>query len=81
MFAGWRAGAARASELRTLLAHAAGARAARYTSAAFAAWRAFLMHRVAKRMKALSALLHAERAVTHRTLRAWQDRLLVWRAK
>jgi hypothetical protein len=41
-------------------------------------WRDHLAARVAKRMKALSALLHWERAMLRKAWVAWRDRQSAW---
>jgi len=77
----WHQVASRQALLQGLLSDALAARKQQRLAAYMGAWRAWLVHKVSKRMKALSALLHWERSLTRRAVSEWMQRTAEWRGK
>jgi hypothetical protein len=75
----WHAAAARSAVTRQLLAGFLHQQQQRHIALHFHAWRRYLKLRVAKRMNALSALLHWEQGLLRKGLVVWMQRTLVWR--
>lgn len=75
----WHTTAARSAVTWQLLAGFLQQQRQRQLGAHFNTWRRCLELRVAKRMNALSALLHWEQALLHKGLLVWMQRTLVWR--
>jgi hypothetical protein len=75
----WHTVAARCAVTRQLLTGFLQQQQARQLDVHFGAWRRFLKLRVAKRMNALSALLHWEQSLLRKGLLVWMQRTLVWR--
>lgn len=75
----WHISAARSTVTRQLLAGFLHQQHQRQLAAHFGAWRQYLKRRVAKRMNALSALLHWEQGLLRKGLLVWVQRTLAWR--
>jgi hypothetical protein len=75
----WHTIAARSAVTRQLLASFLQQQQLRHLAVHFDAWRRYLKLRVAKRMNALSALLHWEQGLLCKGLTVWVQRTLVWR--
>jgi hypothetical protein len=75
----WHTVAACSAVTRQLLTGFLQQQQARQLCVHFDAWHRYLKLRVAKRMNALSALLHWEKSLLRKGLLVWMQRTLVWR--
>jgi hypothetical protein len=73
--------AVKRATLRQLLEQQLRARSRARLAACLGAWRAWLVRRVSKRMRELSALLHSERSLLRRALDVWLEHAGRWRYK